>query len=101
MSINSAETYNGISVPTGTATPTNEPTVEEQIAQDPLDPRERSMIRAILLLEETIVREVMVPRVDVDAVEISTNVQTVAQQMLEHAHSRLPVYQDTLDNIGI
>jgi len=99
MSINSAETNNGIAVPTGTATPTNEPSVEEQIAQDPLDPRERSMIRAILLLEETIVREVMVPRVDVDAVEISTNVQTVAQQMLEHAHSRLPVYQDTLDNI--
>ena len=99
MSINSAETNNGIAVPTGTATPTNEPSVEEQIAQDPLDPRERSMIRAILLLEETIVREVMVPRVDVDAVEIGTNVQIVAQQMLEHAHSRLPVYQDTLDNI--
>lgn len=99
MSTSHAEVNNGLVIPTGTAEPLDEPSVEEQIAQDPLDPRERSMIRAILLLEETIVREVMVPRVDVDAVEIETNVQTVAQQMLEHAHSRLPVFEDTLDNI--
>ena len=89
----------GPAIPTGTAELDTEPTVEEQIADEPLEPRERSMILAILSLEETTVREVMVPRVDVDAVEVGASLEAVAQHMLEHAHSRLPVYEEALDNI--
>ena len=94
-----AEQAPGPAVPTGTAEPDGEPTVEEQIADEPLEPRERLMIQAILQLEETTVREIMVPRVDVDAVEIDWSLADVVARMLDTSHSRLPVYEGDQDNI--
>ena len=67
--------------------------------QEPLDPQERKMIRAILQLEETAVREIMVPRVDILAVDVGTPVPEVASMMLEGGHSRIPIYEETIDNI--
>ena len=71
-------------------------TEEEQAG---LDTRERSMIRSILRLDDTMAREVMVPRVDIVALEASTPLLEVASKMLECGHSRLPVYSETIDNI--
>ena len=71
-------------------------TEEEQAS---LDARERLMIRSILRLDESTAREVMVPRVDMIAVESDTPLTTVANRMLEYGHSRLPVYGETVDNI--
>ena len=70
---------------------------EEEQAR--LDDRERLMIRSILRLEESTAREVMVPRVDIVAVEADTPLSRVASRMLECGHSRLPVYSETIDNI--
>ena len=70
---------------------------EEEQAR--LDDRERLMIRSILRLEESTAREVMVPRVDIVAVESDTPLSRVASRMLECGHSRLPVYSETIDNI--
>jgi len=94
-----AEQTPGPAVPTGTAEPDGEPTVEEQIADEPLEPRERLMIQAILQLEETTVREIMVPRVDVDAVEIDWSLADVVARMLDTSHSRLPIYEGDQDNV--
>ena len=86
--------------PVGTAERAEEaPPVEEQIQDEPLDPRERAMIGAILQLEETPVREIMVPRVDVYAIEVSASLEEAGARMLEGGHSRLPVYKETLDNV--
>ena len=71
-------------------------TEEEQAT---LDARERLMIRSILRLDESTVREVMVPRVDLVALEDDTPIQEAAVLMLESGHSRLPVYSDSIDNI--
>ena len=71
-------------------------TEEEQAS---LDARGRLMIRSILRLDESTAREVMVPRVDMVAVEADTPLTTVASRMLEYGHSRLPVYSETVDNI--
>ena len=71
-------------------------TEEEQAG---LDNRGRLMIRSILSLEESTAREVMVPRVDIIAVEVDTPLSKVASRMLECGHSRLPVYSETIDNI--
>ena len=73
--------------------------VEEQIAEEPLEPRERAMIHAILHLEETAVREIMVPRVDVIAVDVENTLEQAIEVVRESGHSRLPVYRDTLDNV--
>ena len=70
---------------------------EEQKAV--LDDREQRMIRSILALEDDPVREIMRPRVDVTAVDKDTSVLDTAQLMLQSGHSRLPVYEDSIDKV--
>ena len=67
--------------------------------QATLDDRERLMIRSILRLDESTAKEVMVPRVDIVAVEAGTSLSEVAGTMQENGHSRIPVYTGTTDNI--
>lgn len=64
-----------------------------------LDARERLMIRSILRLDEATVREIMVPRVDIIAVESNATITEVTSRMLEWGHSRIPVYTETVDDI--
>ena len=71
-------------------------TEEEQAS---LDARERLMIRSILRLDESTAKEVMVPRVDMVAVDADTPLTEVSSAMLESAHSRLPVFKETLDHV--
>ena len=65
----------------------------------PLEEFEVRMIRGVVELDTTIAREIMVPRVDVEAVEIGTLISDVVDRMIESGHSRLPVYRESLDNI--
>jgi len=64
-----------------------------------LDHRDRGMLRSILRLDVTIAREVMVPRLDMSAVEVSSTLAQVAETMVQGGHSRLPVYDDNIDHI--
>jgi putative hemolysin len=68
-------------------------------ARATMDTRERSMVRSILHLDKSTVQMVMVPRVDVVAVEINESLDSVARRMGEVGHNRLPVYTETLDAI--
>ncbi len=61
---------------------------------------EREMIESILVFDNTLVREVMVPRVDMVALDSGATVAEALDQALEGGHSRIPVYQDTIDNIA-
>ncbi len=76
----------------------NGPVMTEE-EQSLLDARERLMIRSILRLDESTTREVMMPRVDVVAVEVETPLREVANTLVESGHSRLPVYRETIDRI--
>ena len=71
-------------------------TEEELIA---LDNRDREMLRSIIRLDATTVREVMVPRLDMAAVEADSPLNVVAETMVSAGHSRLPVYEETIDKI--
>lgn len=64
-----------------------------------LDQRDREMLRSILRLDVTSAREIMVPRLDMDAVEVSSTLVQVAEMMVQGGHSRLPVYDDNIDHI--
>jgi putative hemolysin len=64
-----------------------------------IEPSEREMIRGIIELEETVVREVMTPRVDVVGVAAHASLQELLALVTEHGYSRLPVYTDTMDDI--
>ena len=64
-----------------------------------LDYRDREMLRSILSLDVTTAREVMVPRLDMVAVDDKSSLTQVADQMVQSGHSRIPVYEDTIDHV--
>ena len=64
-----------------------------------LDQRDREMLRSILRLDVTTAREIMVPRLDMLTVEADANLAHVSELMVQGGHNRLPVYEDTIDNI--
>ena len=64
-----------------------------------LEEQEQEMIRSIIDLEETVVREVMTPRVDVIAIDEDASLDELLRLTTENGYSRLPVYQETIDDI--
>ncbi|ABC24567.1 hemolysin family protein [Rhodospirillum rubrum] len=60
--------------------------------------QERALLTNILRLRDMTVEDIMVPRADVVAVEVSTPVDVAIERIAACGHSRLPVYRDTLDN---
>ncbi len=60
---------------------------------------ERQMIDSIFRFSETNVEEVMVPRVDVVALEQTDTLQKALDTIVEAGHSRIPIYTDTIDKI--
>ena len=64
-----------------------------------LDYRDREMLRSILSLDVTTAREIMVPRLDMVAVDDKSTLTQVADQMVQSGHSRIPVYEDTIDHV--
>jgi CBS domain containing-hemolysin-like protein len=60
---------------------------------------EQEMIHGILEMTDKVVREVMVPRVDVIAIESHGTVSELIDLVVEHGHSRIPVYEGSIDNI--
>ena len=68
--------------------------------QDDLSEDEKRMIHDVFDLGDAIAREVMVPRVDVKAVEDVDAVQDVLKLMNETGYSRMPVYHEDIDQVA-
>jgi putative hemolysin len=64
-----------------------------------IEPGEREMIEGIFSFDDTVVREVMVPRVDIVAVEVSQSLDDALELAIKRGFSRLPVYEETIDRI--
>ena len=64
-----------------------------------INEEENAMIRSILSLGDSMVREIMLPRMEMACVSIEDEVSTVLEAIIACGHSRLPVYQGTIDNI--
>ena len=60
---------------------------------------EKDMIYSILQLDETYAREMMIPRIDMVALEVDTTIKEAVSIFIESGYSRVPVYQDNIDNI--
>jgi cation diffusion facilitator family transporter len=73
--------------------------IEAGKTQKVLRPREEAMLRKVVEFRELVARDVMVPRRDVEYVDIITSVSEVADLLIESGHSRLPVYEDHVDNL--
>lgn len=61
---------------------------------------EKEMIYSIFQLDETLAREIMVPRIDIVALEIDTPLEEALRLIIEAGHSRIPVFEESLDKIN-
>lgn len=68
-------------------------------AEGMLEKGEREMIYSIFQFSETLTKEIMVPRMDVLALDIDTTISQARQEFINAGHSRVPVYEDVIDNI--
>jgi CBS domain containing-hemolysin-like protein len=64
-----------------------------------LEQEEQKMIVSIFRLGDTLVREIMVPRIDVLALEVHTPLDEALDAIKQAGHSRVPVFKDSVDNI--
>ena len=64
-----------------------------------IEAEEREMIDSIFRFSETTVEEVMVPRVDVVALEVGATVQEALDIIVTAGHSRIPVFEETVDRV--
>ncbi|RMF05463.1 MAG: HlyC/CorC family transporter [Chloroflexi bacterium] len=64
-----------------------------------LKEEEKEMIYSIFDLDDTYAREVMVPRIDMAAVECNESAREAMQKIVDAGYSRVPVYDDSIDNI--
>jgi len=76
-------------------------TLAEQagIGQAIIEEDEKEMIGQIFQLDQTVVHEIMVPRIDIIAIEKSMSFTEIRKLSLEDGHSRYPVYEGTIDQI--
>jgi len=73
--------------------------VESDEEPGSLEREERQMIYSIFQFGETLTREIMVPRIDILSLEINHTLADAIQVFLSSGHSRLPVYEATIDNV--
>ena len=60
---------------------------------------ERKILKSIVSFGATQVRKIMKPRVEVSAIEMKETLEEVKAMVIESGYSRLPVYEESMDNI--
>lgn len=68
---------------------------EEGILED----EEKEMIYSVMRFGDTVAREVMLPRIDIVALDINSSLDQALDLIIAHGHSRIPAYRDNIDNI--
>lgn len=64
-----------------------------------IDHEEGLMIERTIAMDETLVKEIMIPRIDVVAVEETQTLRDIVELIMEEEYSRIPVYRETIDNV--
>ena len=76
-------------------------TVVEEAAEDgEIDEQESELIKNVIKFSDLDVNDILTPRVDVAAVDINWDKEKIAKVFAETEFSRLPVYDETIDNIS-
>lgn len=64
-----------------------------------LEQQAKEMINRVFDIDDITVTEVMIPRMDIIALSEDSTVEKALQKIISYGHSRIPVYNDTIDNI--
>ncbi|MFA5833162.1 MAG: hemolysin family protein [Bacteroidota bacterium] len=73
--------------------------LEEGERSGAIDKTEHDLIKSILEFTDTTVKEVMVPRTDVFAVDIGTHRDRLLQSLIDQGFTRVPVFRESIDSI--
>ncbi len=73
--------------------------VDAGSADGAIEDEERDMILSIFRLSDTVVRELMVPRIDIVALDIDTPLFEALDTIVQAGHSRIPVYEGSIDHV--
>ena len=73
--------------------------IEEGEERGVIPVQDGEMMKRILALDEITAEEVMVPRTDMQAIEVDTDIDEVIEFVIEDGHSRYPVYEEVRDNV--
>jgi putative hemolysin len=73
--------------------------IETSEKEGAIENEEKEMIVSVLEFGDLLVREVMIPRIDIVALDVDTPLDKALQTLINSGHSRIPVYEDTIDNI--
>ncbi|HUU19386.1 MAG TPA: hemolysin family protein [Sedimentisphaerales bacterium] len=73
--------------------------LEQHRTDGVLDKEEQEMIENVLELSSSTADEIMTPRTDIVAVEINSDLQKVLETITSAGHTRVPVYEENIDNI--
>lgn len=73
--------------------------IEEAEAEGGIDEHESDLIVAAIEFNDLEVKDILTPRVDVISIDVNTDIETVRKTFELNSFSRLPVYENTIDNI--
>lgn len=73
--------------------------IEEGQASGSINKKEKEMIDSIIEFDDTLAKEAMTPRINVFSINISDSLIDCFEKLLESKYSRIPVYEDDIDNI--
>lgn len=73
--------------------------LRESGGSEDIDEDDSEILHNVLELSNMRVKESMIPRIDIEAVDKSTPVEDVLKTMIESGHSKLPVYRDSIDDV--
>jgi putative hemolysin len=73
--------------------------IEQSQQEGEIEAEQEQMIHGVFEFPETLAREIMTPRPDIVALEVDTSMHDVVNLLIEEGHSRIPVYEENLDNI--
>lgn len=71
----------------------------ELTSQDDTTKQEQKILKGIVSFGNTDTKQVMRPRIDIFALEKSTDFKTIIPEILKHGYSRIPVYEDNIDSV--
>jgi CBS domain containing-hemolysin-like protein len=73
--------------------------VEQSHQEGEIEAEQEQMIHGVFEFPETLAREIMTPRPDIVALDLTATMEEVVAFLIEEGHSRIPVYEESLDNI--
>ncbi|HPR17659.1 MAG TPA: CNNM domain-containing protein [Candidatus Cloacimonadota bacterium] len=71
--------------------------IKSKATQDSLEEKEKKILSSILRFSSTIAREIMIPRVDITAVDAAEGLLAVQQLIIDSGHSKIPVYKKNIE----